>query len=66
MRFSIRWNVLWVLGLVLITLTASAMAQSVVSDEKDRRLIDLTVYNHDLALVREVRLVELPKGAFEF
>ncbi len=59
-------NVLGALG-VIVALTGAAQAgELVVSGEGDRRLVDLTVYNHDLALVREVREVDLPKGEFQF
>ncbi len=33
------------------------------SDAQGRQALDVTIYNNDLALVREVRAVELPKGA---
>ena len=38
----------------------------VASTENDRQSVDVTVYNRDLALVREIRKVELPKGDFSF
>ena len=38
----------------------------VVSGQDDRERIDVTVYNRDLALVREVRRVDLPRGEFTF
>lgn len=40
----------------------------VVSEAAARRALDVTVYNQDLALVREVRAVDLPRGvaALEF
>ncbi len=66
MLFSIKWKTLWVLGLLLIVASGATATELVVSGAQDRRLIDLTVYNQDLALVREVRLVDLPKGAFDF
>ncbi|MHB8080300.1 MAG: DUF4139 domain-containing protein [Candidatus Krumholzibacteriia bacterium] len=34
-----------------------------VSEAPGRRALDVTIYNNDLALVREVRAVELPAGA---
>jgi hypothetical protein len=49
----------WVLGATL------ASAGTIVgSDPGDRTSLELTVYNQDLALVREVRRLELPEGAF--
>jgi len=39
---------------------------AVVSGEDDRQRIDVTVYNRDLALVREIREVNLPMGDFSF
>lgn len=44
----------------------SALADPVVSGQEDRQSVALTVYNSDLALIREVREVDLPKGEFEF
>ena len=38
----------------------------VASTETDRQRVDVTVYNRDLALVREIRKVDLPKGDFSF
>lgn len=38
----------------------------VASGQDDRQRIDVTVYNHDLALVREIRRVDLPRGEFSF
>jgi len=37
---------------------------TVASEPTGRRNLELTVYNHDLALIREVRAVDLPSGAF--
>ena len=36
----------------------------VVSQPEQRETVELTVYNQDLALIREVRRVDLPRGAF--
>ncbi|MCB1183813.1 DUF4139 domain-containing protein [bacterium] len=45
--------------------TGAAGAEDLLgSDAGDRRELQLTVYNHDLALVREVRRIDLPKGTF--
>ncbi|MEN8005666.1 MAG: DUF4139 domain-containing protein [Candidatus Krumholzibacteriota bacterium] len=38
----------------------------VASGQGDRSSIDVTVYNRDLALVREIRRVDLPRGEFSF
>jgi hypothetical protein len=57
------------LGWSLLCLLATAplqAAEPLVSGEQDRQQLDLTVYNQDLALVREVRQVTLPKGEFSF
>lgn len=56
------------LGLAALALAASAGAaepQQVASDSGDRTSVDVTVYNQDLALVREIRQVDLPKGEFQ-
>ena len=45
---------------------AAAELSSVASGQDDRERIDVTVYNRDLALVREIRRVDLPKGDFTF
>lgn len=64
-----------ILGLVLIagvlatTLAVAATAAGsapVASGQDDRERIDVTVYNRDLALVREIRRVDLPQGQFTF
>lgn len=38
---------------------------TVISGQQDRQLVEVTVYNSDLALVREIRRIELPKGEFQ-
>lgn len=43
--------------------TATA-GETVISGAEARERLDVTVYNHDMALVREVRRVELPEGLF--
>ncbi len=62
-------------GMVLLTavlLLVGAVAvpaaddEFVASGEGDRLQTDVTVYNRDLALVREIRKVTLPKGDFSF
>jgi len=53
-----------VLGL-MVSLTGWAGAEEpVVSGADSRTGLDVTVYNRDLALVREIRRIELPKGLF--
>ncbi len=42
--------------------THAAQPTAVASDPADRTGLELTVYNSDLALVRETRTVELPSG----
>ncbi len=54
-------------ALVLVTLlvaVASASEAPVIASAEQRTALDLTVYNSDLALVREVRDVALPAGVF--
>lgn len=54
-------------GLIGMGIVTSSWAEEVIiSRESERTSVDLTVYNHDLALVREVRRVTLPKGDFPF
>jgi hypothetical protein len=61
---------LYISGLVLaamLTPAATVFAGDlVVSGENDRTRVDVTVYNHDLALVREIRKLDLPRGDFPF
>jgi len=68
-------NPMKTLGLVLLAgvfllvgavSVSAADDQFVASGEDDRTRIDVTVYNRDLALVREIRKVTLPKGDFSF
>jgi hypothetical protein len=55
-------------GCALGLLTASAAwaieSEPVVSSAAARRGVDVTVYNQDLALVRETRAMEMPEGEF--
>ena len=56
-------GVLFLVGAVNVSAAAD---QFVASGEDDRERVDVTVYNRDLALVREIRRVTLPKGDFSF
>ncbi len=40
-------------------------AEPVATEPTDRTTLELTVYNQDLALIREVRAVQLPGGEFD-
>jgi hypothetical protein len=55
-------------GSLLIGGSAALAADGpfVASTEADRERVDVTVYNRDLALVREIRKVDLPQGDFSF
>lgn len=53
-----------VLLLVIALAGTAAATDPVISDAEGRTGLDVTVYNQDLALVREVRKVDLPKGLF--
>lgn len=60
---------LLMLSLVLPVGSISQAAEDpslVTSDQDDRLQVDVTVYNSDLALVREIRKVALPAGDFSF
>jgi len=51
--------------LLILGLAQMALAdETVVSDPDQREILELTVYNSDLALIREVREVTLPEGTF--
>ncbi|MBI5487129.1 MAG: DUF4139 domain-containing protein [Deltaproteobacteria bacterium] len=55
------------IGAVAVVLLATGVAtaqdeQRVVSGEDGRQSVNLTIYNNNLALVRETRRVELPRG----
>ncbi len=53
------------LGCSLLAAGACSAAESlVISEANARRELDVTVYNSQLALVREVRQADLPAGAF--
>jgi hypothetical protein len=55
----------WIAGLVAAALGAPAAAQeppTVVSGPEGRQTANVTVYNNNLAVVRETRRVELPAG----
>ncbi|MGD9546955.1 MAG: DUF4139 domain-containing protein [Candidatus Krumholzibacteriia bacterium] len=61
-------------GLILATLAVAVLtaagegaagdAPLLSSDSSDRTRVDITVYNRNLALVREIRTVDLPAGEF--
>jgi len=54
-----------VFGCALGLATAAAAEPGpVVSGESARKGVDVTVYNHDLALVRETRAMDMPEGEF--
>lgn len=52
--------------LTIVTLTASGMAQTAeTSTLADRKDLAVTVYNSNIALVRDVRRLRLPSGTFD-
>jgi hypothetical protein len=53
-----------VLGLLTASIAVAAEPGPVVSGAAARRGVDVTVYNQDLALVRETRAMEMPEGEF--
>lgn len=61
-----RWKILMAVGVLVSWALAAQAEPTVISGQQDRNLVDLTVYNQGLALVREIRNVELPKGDFLF
>ncbi len=63
----IRWMavVAALVGVLPVAGSASAQeTQRVVTGESGRQSVNLTIYNNNLALVRETRRVELPNGQF--
>ena len=50
------------LALSLAAAGSADAGDPVISGAEARSRLDVTVYNHDLALVREVRRVDLPRG----
>ncbi len=61
-RFVAPWFVVILAGAPAL---AAGTAPAVVSGAAARRGVDVTVYNHNLALVRETRSVDLPAGQFK-
>jgi hypothetical protein len=60
-----RSKTMIIAGILLVLAADAARADApVVSNADARTRLDVTVYNHDLALVREVRRVDLPAGGF--
>jgi len=53
------------LCLVVFAAVSAWATGPVASDPDQRRSIELTVYNQNLALVREVRTADLPQGGFD-
>ena len=63
----IRWMavVAALVGVLPVPGSVSAQEpQRVVTGESGRQSVNLTIYNNNLALVREVRRVEMPRGQF--
>lgn len=57
---------LLVLGLAVLVFTAGGLAQSTVtSTAQDQKEVAVTVYNSNVALVRDVRRLQLPSGALD-
>lgn len=58
----------WVWGCLTAAAAVGASAAAeptlIASGHADRQRVDVTVYNMDLALVREVRKIDLPRGDF--
>lgn len=58
-----------VLGLIGVGLfwsgAGAADSDSLHSSAEQRNSVDVTVYNHDLALIQEIRRLDLPQGEFE-
>lgn len=55
-------NLLNTLSLVALTMTSPALTAEIVSTNNERTDLAVTVYNQDLALVRDTRQVTLPTG----
>ena len=60
-----RKNILAMLLLATVAVGTALAADPVASEPDQRQSLELTVYNQDLALVRELRRVEVPEGNFE-
>ena len=60
-RFVAPW---FIVALQAVAVLAADAPPPVVSSAAARRGVDVTVYNRDLALVRETRSVDLPAGVF--
>ena len=53
-----------VMVLLAAALPRPAVCDPVVSGPEQRDTVELTVYNQDLVLIREIRSVDLPRGPF--
>ncbi len=51
-----------VCGLIALMVSVEAGAAEIITSQKDQQEVSLTVYNEDLALIRDVRTVPLTKG----
>ncbi len=63
-KASLFFSVLLSVLAAMVTLAAGATVPLLQSDRSDLRQVDVTVYNHNLALVREIRELDLPQGDF--
>ena len=66
-RFAINYSQLLFRNSLFVLLSMGIMFSPVFADEirttvKDQKELSLTVYNHDLALIRDVRTINLTKG----
>ena len=54
------------LVILLLGLSAQGLAENVtVSEVKDQTAVEVTAYNNNLALIKDVRTIKLPKGRGE-
>lgn len=60
-----KWIVMAMTAALLLGASAAVAEGPVLSDPDQRQTLELTVYNQDLALVREVRRIEMPSGEFQ-
>jgi len=61
--FVMRLRMILAAFLALVLFASSAQSgDALVSTAKDRKSVSLTIYNDDLALVKEVRVVKMRKG----
>ncbi len=62
---AVKLPVLFFIFINILLITIPSLAKEIVIGPDTQKSISITIYNHNLALVRDVRQVRLPKGELQ-